>query len=403
MTSIHRILLATGCVAGILVLYRNHFLEAPQTGLSTTRPEASLATGINSVPSTNGAAEYRASLAIAFSKIDEQNPLRAYQPTSGIRGRIALEDLYARGIPATPKSATLALGLLHSGKLSDDEKIALTAILYGLHNRENTSGANQDIALELKKMAYDANKQIAHDAAVYYAALEYMPGTEYVLKDALRNDALDTDSYFRAMAHLIPSAPPEKRKEFMTEIRASKNSLASSILANALNSGQDFNAASFLKSSDDMAKLLRDTEPPFDEAVGKFGGVDALRYVDWLRASATIESTKTGRSVNDIIVSQLSAPGTDARKVLAYLSSPEATPLLEQSAPDSQVQKLAAIARLHSNQNPGNIDMALLADLMEARMTNPPPAGPKPVFGPPTGPVMPPTPTPQAPQTMPGR
>lgn len=151
MKKIHWTLLGLACVAGILSLYRNHWLEAPQAGLSTTQPKAISAPVVNnSAPTTNGAIEYRANVAIAASKIDEQNPLRFYKPTTGIAGRIALEEIYAKGISATPQSATLALGLLRGGKLSDDEKIAMTSILSAIYNRENTSGANHDIALELK-------------------------------------------------------------------------------------------------------------------------------------------------------------------------------------------------------------------------------------------------------------
>ena len=122
------------------------------------------------------AAEYQANVAVAASKIDEQNPLRSYKPTPGLAGRIALDELYAKGIPATPLSATLAFGLLRDGRLSDDEKIAMTSVLSAIYNRENTSGANQDIALELKRLAADPNKQIAHDAALYYAGLELSAG-----------------------------------------------------------------------------------------------------------------------------------------------------------------------------------------------------------------------------------
>lgn len=277
----------------------------------------------------------------------------------------------------------------------------MASILAGLHNRENTTGANNDIALELKMLAADPNKQIAHDAAMYYARLEYLPGTEHVLKQALESGALDTDSYYRELAHLITSAPTEKQKEFLAEIRASSNRLASDILAEALNSGQDFNAAPFLKSSEDMAKLLRATEPGFDYGVGQFGMTDAIRYTEWARASAAIESQKTGRNMEEIIVAKLSEPGTDPRKIMGYLSSPEAAPLLASAAPDSQVQKLAAIARLHSNQNPENRDMAETAQLIESRMKHPPPASPKPVFTPPTGPVPGPEAAPHAPQAMP--
>ena len=405
MKKLHWTLLGMAGLASAFSVYYNFASEAPKTGLPTVQSVATSSPastfGSAGKPSNSSAAEYQANVAVAASKIDEQNPLRSYKPTPGLAGRIALDELYAKGIPATPLSATLALGLLRDGLLSDDEKIAMTSVLSAIYNRENTSGANQDIALELKRLAADPNKQIAHDAALYYAGLEYLPGTEHVLKQALKSGALDIDSYFRELAHLITSAPPDKQKEFMAEIRQSSNRLASDILADALNSGKDFNAAPFLKSSEDMAELLRDTEPQFGGAIGQYGGTDALRYETWLRASATIESAKTGRNMDDIIVAKLSEPGTDPRKVMAYLSSPYAMPLLTEAAPDSQVQKLAAIARRQSDQNPGNRDMRFLAEEIEAQMKNPPPAAPKPVFKMPTGPAVPPVQTLEAPQSVP--
>ena len=374
-------------------------LSVEELGTASVYPPATR--GNASKPAENGVAEYRTNLAIAASRLDEGNPLRSYKPTPGMPGRIALEEMHANGIPATPLSATLALGLSRSGKLSEEEKIAMPAVLFAIYNRENTSGANQDIALELKNLAADSNKQAAAYAATYYARLGYMPDTKHVLDQALQSGALPTDSYFREIAHLIPNAPPEKQKEFMAEVLASSNRLASDILASGLNSGQDSSAAPFLKSSEDMAKLLQATEPDFGQEVGLYSGTDGLRYRTWLRATATIESAKTGRNMDDIIVAKLSEPGTDPRKVMAYLSSPYALPLLAEAAPDSQVQKLAAIARRQSDQNPGNRDMRFLAEQIEAQMKHPPPAAPKPVFTMPAGPAVPPVQTPHEPQFMP--
>jgi hypothetical protein len=149
---------------------------------------------------------------------------------------------------------------------------------------------------------------------------------------------------------------------------------------------------------------LRNTEPDFSPEVGLYGGTDALRYCTWLRASATLESARTGRNIDDIIVARLSEPATDPRKVLAYLSSWDAMSLLAEAAPGSQVQKLAAVARRQSAQNPGNRDMRELAQTIEARMKNPPPPDPEPVFTMPTGPAVPPVPpvpTPDAPRSLP--
>jgi hypothetical protein len=105
--------------------------------------------------------------------------------------------------------------------------------------------------------------------------------------------------------------------------------------------------------------------------------------------------------MDDIIVAKLSEPGTDPRKVMAYLSSPYAAALLAEAAPDSQVQKLAAIARRQSDQNPGNRDMRFLAEQIQAQMKHPPPAAPKPVFKMPTGPAEPAVQTPHEPQFVP--
>ena len=405
MKKLHWTLLGMVSLASAFAAYYGFATGVPQGGVRAQQH------GVSSTPSVetpgggkplpHAAAEYRANLALAASKLDEQNPLRSYQPTPGISGRIALEEIRANGIPATALSATLALGLLRSGRLSDEEKIVMPSILFALYNRENTTGANQEIALELKGLAADSNKQVAVYAATDYARLGYLPDTKHVLDQALQSGALPVDSYFREMAHLIPSAPPEKQLELMAEIRASSNRLASDILADALNSGKDFNAALFLKSSEDMAKLLRATEPDFGQELGMYGGTDALRYETWLRASATIESSKTGRGVDDIIVAKLSEPGTDPRKVLAYLSSWEAMGLLTEAEPGSQVQKLAAIARRHSDQNPGNSYMRFLAETIELRMKNPPPAAPKAVFKMPTGPAVPPVQSPDVLQSVP--
>jgi hypothetical protein len=391
-----------GIAASAIAILQIFASETRQADLPTVQSSAILALPASASDGAgNATAEYQANLAMAASKIDEQNPLRYYKPTPGAAGRIALEEMYIKGMPATPLSATLALSFLHNGQLSDEERIAMTSLLFRLYNQENTSGANQEIALELKNLATDPNKQIATDAATYYARLGYRPDTKDVLEQALQSGALPTDSYFREIAHLITSAPLEKQKEFLAEVLASSNRLASDILASGLNSGQASSAAPFLKSSEDMAKLLRNTEPDFGQEVGLYDGMDALRYCTWLRATATIESEKTGRNMDEIIVAKLSEPGTDPRKVLAYLSSWDAMPLLAEAAPGSQLQKLAAIARRQSDQNPGNSHMRDLADTMEVRMKFPPPAAPKPVFTMPTGPAVPPVQTPHETQFMP--
>jgi hypothetical protein len=342
---------------------------------------------------SDGAAEYKAKIAIAAAKIDEQHPLRSYKPRAGLEGRGALDEIDVKGVAATPQSVALARALLHGGTLSPDERIPMVRILASLHNRENTTGANDDIALDLKALANDPDKQVAAQAATSYARLDYLPGTEFVLKKALENGALDTDAYFQELAHLVPSAPLDKKKEFLAEIRAAGSLIGRDVLVMALNSGEEFNAVSFLKSSEDMAELLRATEPKFGPHVA-LGLGDAVRYVEWLRASAAIESHNTGRSMDEVIVARLSQPNTDERKIMSFLLSPQAHPVLAAATPDSPVQKLVAISQVYGSQLPGDREMLTMVQAIRERMKNPPPPLPPVVLMPPTGPAIGPSPAP---------
>jgi hypothetical protein len=150
---------------------------------------------------------------------------------------------------------------------------------------------------------------------------------------------------------------------------------------------------SFLKSSEDMAELLRATEPKFGPHVA-LGLGDAVRYVEWLRASAAIESHNTGRSMDEVIVARLSQPNTDERKIMSFLLSPQAHPVLAAATPDSPVQKLVAISQVYGSQLPGDREMLTMVQAIRERMKNPPPPLPPVVLMPPTGPAIGPSPAP---------
>lgn len=390
-------------VVGAMIAYAFPSESEQLNSIDSTISRSAIAGASESVTKTDGAAEYMANLAITRSRIDEKHPLALYTPKPGIDGRNALDEIYFNGLPATAQSVDAIKALLKRGQLSRDEKLPLIRMLEGLHNRDNSTGENSDIELELRALAADSDKQVAGRAAIGLSRLGYLPGTESVLKEAFGKGVLQQDDYYGELAHLIPTSPPDKQKEFLAEIKASSNKYASAILSSALNSGADVNAAPFLKTSEDMAALLRETEPQFPSAVGQFSLGVAVQYTEWMQASAAIENANTGRSVDDIIVAKLSEPGTDPRKVMGYLASPQAAPLLASATPDSPVQNLVTLAERNANQNPSNPNMTMVVQEIRGRMTNPPPPIPKPVFTPPTGPVMPPTLAPQAPQSMPQR
>lgn len=376
--------LATAGIAYLTFLSSDE--QDPQLGLASRAMG-----GKNQLSMGDGASTYLANLAIAQAQADKSNPLVGYIPVPGIAGRNALDAMFFAGVPATPQSATAARRLLAEGKLSADEKIVLSRILASLHDEGNPTGANLDIELDLKRLADDPNQQVAAQAAIEFARMGYLPGTEDVLKRAFDAGALSADTYYQELAHLVSSAPPPKQAMLMAEISAASNRLASDVLADALISGREKETAAFLISSADMSALLRATQPQFASAAGQFGWVDAVRYSQWLRASATVESDRTGRPVDDLIVGTLQASGTDPRKLMGYLIQPQAGPLLSEAAPGTPVYDMVVAARSYAEQYPSS-NMKEIVSGIELRMKHPPEARPAFVFTPPSGPVAPPTP-----------
>ncbi len=364
-------------------------------GQTTTSADA--AQGAGAAPQYDGRPESRQ------PAVDAYNPLATYRPAAGTAGAIALDEISARGVPKTVQSVKAARELLSGTQLSIDERASMIRILASLHDPENSTGLNNEIASDLKAMTRDADDKIASRAAMFYARLGYEPGVESVLRDAYNRGALSETDYGREIGHLVASAPPEKRRELIKAAQALSDPLAAQILTTALLSGEEFNAADYLKSSPEMAALLQSKEPNFGMPVGLYGGVTGINYDEWLRASALIESQKSGVNMDQFIIDKLSEPSTDPRKILAVLSSPAAEPMLANAPPDSPLHALIAKARLHAAQNGHtNQYMTALMQQIDMRTKTPPPrTNVEPVFTPPTGPLSAPLPVPNAPHSIP--
>jgi hypothetical protein len=82
-----------------------------------------------------------------------------------------------------------------------------------------------------------------------------------------------------------------------------------------------------LKSS---AALLEKREPTFPSGIGDYGTTDGFRYVSWLRASAAIHEKLGKGSSTNFILTKITAPDVDPRKVLAFLSEPQSAAFVNQ-------------------------------------------------------------------------
>jgi len=304
-------------------------------------------------PTSSAAARYAMEIAVARNRQDSENALAAYVARPGIEGRNELDRIFAQGVPQTTRSVLAARALLKAG-LSDGEKIAMARILGSLYSPDNVTGYNADILLDLRSLVADSNKEVARSAALSFSRIGYLPGTDALLKTAFDNRVLSPDDYYGELAHMAPLAPAGVQDELVSAIRTSGNTYAADILAGSINEDPKRLNSYSARSQNEIAQLLGNTEPRFASAAGEFGLTDALRYANWLRATAQVESLAQGTDVDASIVARLGAPGTDPRKITAYLLTPEASSLLSSALVGSPGGGLVAATNRYAAQYPGN-------------------------------------------------
>lgn len=294
-----------------------------------------------------------AEVALARNRQDAQNPLASYVPQPGIAGRNELDRIFVQGFPRTEQSVRAVRALLKAGP-SGDEKIALTRILGQLYSPDNLTGSNADILLDLRGLVSDNNKEVARSAALTFARLGYLPGSEALLKTAFDNKVLSADDYYGELAHMTSLAPADVRDEMLTTVRNASNAYAADILASSLNQNPKLLSGYSVRAVEEMTQLLAKSEPRFASASGEFGLTDAVRYANWLRASAQLTSSASGAELDATIVARLSTPGTDPRKIMAYLLTPEASSVLASAQLGAPAGGLVAASNQYAAQYPGS-------------------------------------------------
>ncbi len=349
--------LALVAAAGValVVLWSVDFTNPPTTRVPQDPTAASrkAAPAKDNPGASSAAAKYAAELALARSRGDTGNALASYVSKPGIAGRNELDRIFVEGFPINEQSALAARALLKAGP-SDDEKIALARILGRLYSPDNLTGYNTDLLLDLRALINDNNKQVGRSAALTFSRLGYLPGSDAVLKAAFDNSVLGVDDYYGELAHMAPSAPARVQDELLASVRTAANAYAADVLASSINADPAVLKAYSGRSVDEIRQLLGNTEPRFASASGEFGLTDAVRYANWLRASAQIDSAASGANIDAVIVSKLGVPGTDPRKIMAYLLTPEASSMLSSAQLGSPASGLVLIASQHAAQYPDN-------------------------------------------------
>jgi hypothetical protein len=166
---------------------------------------------------------------------------------------------------------------------------------------------------------------------------------------------------------MAPLAPARVQDELLSTIRASSNAYAADILAHAINDNPKLLYGYSAHAVGEIIELLGRTEPRFPPATGEFGLTDAVRYANWLRATAQLENRIHGIDPERAIVDRLGLPGTDPRKITAYLLTSEAAPLLAGARLGSPASSLVAVSNQYAAQHPGNRSLQAAAQEIAQR------------------------------------
>lgn len=254
--------------------------------------------------------------------------LSAYSKIKGTNnGRMELDRIGSQGLAASPANVKLLREALAS-RASDDERAIQVATLGAMWNRKNTTGSNDAIKSDLRKMAQAGERNTAR-AAVF--ALSRMGDIEEeltgLLQQARDRGHIDNDEHAGELARSVRFAPKERQLEFVSLISKSNSKYGIDVLTSELNLPSVL-AQYSPQALAEIDVLLGKSEPSFPFAIGEFGLIDAMRYTGWLLARAAIYEKRGRGAQQGFILSTMNDPKLDPRKAMGYLSSPAASSFL---------------------------------------------------------------------------
>lgn len=238
-------------------------------------------------------------------------------------------------------------------RLSKDieEKIRLARLYNSAYFHTEDNLVRQDISRKLTALLRsEDNTSVGRALAFSHSRLIFDNQTKENLSTAFAKKFLTEDDYYGELAHVFQGAPDSSRSEIISEISKSRNRYASEITADLLINSPNPG----LPKADRLLLIqyLNEFPPGFGATPTSFGMTDAIRYEQWLRAIANLESQDKSVSPELLIFQKLSARETDPRAAIAFLLSPEAEKLVTMSSHDKYMSELKHKALEFINQNP---------------------------------------------------
>lgn len=244
-------------------------------------------------------------------------------------GLAELHNINARGLAATPANVKLVRQALAT-RLPSEERATLISILGDLYDKKNSSGQNAAIKTDLRNLIQSGDRGAAR-AALFALS---RTGNEEELRDLLQGAKIKghigEDEFAGELARNIRFLPLTRQAEYVAVLNKTGNKYGIDVLTSDL-SNPIFLKQFSSEAIDEIDSMLLSKSPIFPFAVGEFGYFDSMRFSAWLRARALIYSQKGGRNSSEFILNELSDPKIDPRKIIGFLSMPEAKEFIDKT------------------------------------------------------------------------
>lgn len=103
-------------------------------------------------------------------------------------------------------------------------------------------------------------------------------------------------------------------------------------------------------------------------ALGRYDVLAAIRYANWLQATASLRASVMESQGAEFILNTLNDPATEPRKVMAYVGSEHMAQLVVRIDKRTRYLPLVEKVGSYARQHPHNRDMREIADAFAARV-----------------------------------
>lgn len=289
-------------------------------------------------------------------EVSAEELIRQYSSTKSDSDRISLlSRVHAQGVSPTKTNITSLRNLL-GGKLSDGERVIVVKIIGEMYTLDDSAGFNSAIERDIRSHIYSGAREVARAAIFSFSRMGYFEDSLSVLAYAREKKLIGIDEYFGEIAHALPNAPKYRQNELVSILATEDNPYGIEVVTMHI-VHPVASSGLYPETLLSLEKLLARNEPNFPLALGQFGYNDAFRLTEWLHARAALHVRLGRGTYSGFVLSYLNAPKTDARKILAFLSSPEGGKMIAGVGRREPFDAAMAKAKRYVESFPGHVTL----------------------------------------------